>query len=246
MRLRACAVVFAVLAASAVCAPPAGAQSDTRPWAYISPFYQPKTGTSANLHFTNGDDVTANVNLRRYDAVGGLLSSTNFNVSAKGTIIAFAGANNGAQMHVEAWVNSPAVLAEILYTDAANAAHVIESDRWRVVGPERAVPAAVAGLQETMGELRPPILALEGRFDAVQSGVGALDGRFDAAGSKLDALQSGVNNLSGPVNGVSPKIEALAAENAALRKDVKRLRTDLRRLRKLIVSRLPRGGDRRR
>lgn len=133
MRVRSIAAVAVLAIAASVFAsvdpngvrPSEAIGSATRPYVLASPFYQPKSGTNANLHFTNMDDVTATINLRRYDAVGGILSSTNFNVSPKATIIAFAGANNGAQMHVEAWSNTPFVTMEILFTDAANVSHRI-------------------------------------------------------------------------------------------------------------------------
>ena len=92
----------------------------TRPYVLSTPFYHPKSGTNATLHFTNMDDVALSLNLRRYNAVGGLLSSTIVSVQKKATIIAFAGANSGAQMHVEIWSPSPFFTMELFFTDTAS------------------------------------------------------------------------------------------------------------------------------
>ncbi len=232
----------------ALCASPAGAAVEAdRPYVYISPFYHPKSNTNATIHFTNGDDADQSLNIRRYNAIGGLLGSTLVTVQEKATIIAFAGGNSGAQMHLEIWADSPAILVELFYTDTASVTQVVRPPDWRVLGPaERVVPDAVAGLEATMGEIRPPILALDGDFDAI--------------GNKVDAVQSSVSGLSSPIAELTPKVDALqsslgalqptmdslAAENAALKKDVAGLRTQLRRLRALIVKRLPAKPRRRR
>ncbi|HVF03508.1 MAG TPA: hypothetical protein VNA20_01590 [Frankiaceae bacterium] len=93
----------------------------TRPYVLATPFYHPKSGTNATLHLTNMDDVSVSLNMRRYNAVGGLLSSTLVTVQQKATIIAFAGANSGAQMHVEIWSPSPFFTLELFFTDTASA-----------------------------------------------------------------------------------------------------------------------------
>ena len=92
----------------------------TRPFVLATPFYHPKSGTNATLHFTNMEDTSISLNLRRYNAVGGLLSSTIVSVQKKSTIIAFAGANSGAQMHLEIWSPTPFFTMEMFFTDTAS------------------------------------------------------------------------------------------------------------------------------
>lgn len=198
----------------------------TRPYVYMTPFYQPKSGTNATLHFTSGDDARQSLDLRRYNAIGGLLGSTDVTVAPKGTVIAFAGANSGAQMHIEVWSDSPAIIIELFFTDTASVTQTVPPSQWRMLGPaQRTVPDTVEGLKETMAELRPPVLALP---------------------SKVDAVQSSVAGLTSPLATLTPKVDALAVENAALRKEVASLRTQLRSLRALIVKRLPAKRSRRR
>src|SRR5688500_15636938 len=71
-----------------------------KPHVLSTPLFTPKSGTNSTLTFASMNDTSVVLNLRRYNAVGGLLSSTNVTLGAKSSIIAFAGANSGAQMHI--------------------------------------------------------------------------------------------------------------------------------------------------
>jgi hypothetical protein len=88
-----------------------------KPFVLSTPLFTPKDGSNSTLVFASMNDAGVVVNLRRYNAVGGLLSSTNVTLGAKSSIIAFAGANSGAQMHIEIWSPTPYFTMEVTYTD---------------------------------------------------------------------------------------------------------------------------------
>ena len=92
-----------------------------KPYVLSTPLFTPKDGSNSTLVFASMNDASAVVNLRRYNAVGGLLSSTNITLGAKSSIIAFAGANSGAQMHIEIWSPTPNFTMELTYTDPGSA-----------------------------------------------------------------------------------------------------------------------------
>lgn len=123
-------LIVAATAASFVApggsAPSEAIGSSTRPYVLATPFFQPKSGTNNTLHITNMDDVAISFNTRRYGADGTLLSSSITTVQKKATVITFAGANLGAQMHVEVWAATPFFTVELFFTDASNATHKIE------------------------------------------------------------------------------------------------------------------------
>lgn len=96
-----------------------------RPYVLSTPLFTPKDGSNSTLVFASMEDSSVVVNLRRYNAVGGLLSSTNVTLGAKSSIIAFAGANSGAQMHIEIWSPTPFFTMELTYTNPASAVEKI-------------------------------------------------------------------------------------------------------------------------
>lgn len=121
---------LAIAVSTFVSADPAARESEaigssTRPYVLSTPFFQPKSGTNNTLHITNMDDVAISFNTRRYGADGTLLSSSITTVQKKATVITFAGANLGAQMHVEVWAATPFFTVELFFTDASNATHKI-------------------------------------------------------------------------------------------------------------------------
>lgn len=91
--------------------------SVAKPFVLSTPLFTPKDGSNSTLVFASMEDSSVVLNLRRYNAVGGLLSSTNVTLGAKSSIIAFAGANSGAQMHIEIWSPTPFFTMEVTYTD---------------------------------------------------------------------------------------------------------------------------------
>lgn len=99
--------------------------TSTRPYVLSTPFFQPKSGTNSTLHITNMDDVAVSFNTRRYAADGTLLSSSITTVQDKATVITFAGANVGAQMHVEVWAATPFFTVELFFTDTGGATQKI-------------------------------------------------------------------------------------------------------------------------
>ena len=63
--------------------------------------------------------------LRRYDAVGTLLTSQTITIGAHGSLQASPAAHSGAPLHVEIWSPSPYVTMRITYTDNASVTQVI-------------------------------------------------------------------------------------------------------------------------
>ena len=96
-----------------------------KPYVLSTPLFTPKDGSNSTLVFASMEDSSVVVNLRRYNAVGGLLSSSNVTLGAKSSIIAFAGANSGAQMHIEIWSPTPFFTMELTYTDPGSAVQKI-------------------------------------------------------------------------------------------------------------------------
>lgn len=96
-----------------------------KPYVLSTPLFTPKDASNSTLVFASMNDASVVVNLRRYNAVGGLLSSTNVTLGAKSSIIAFAGANSGAQMHIEIWSPTPFFTMELTYTDPGSAVQKI-------------------------------------------------------------------------------------------------------------------------
>jgi hypothetical protein len=96
-----------------------------KPYVLSTPLFTPKDASNSTLVFASMNDASVVVNLRRYNAVGGLLSSTNVTLGAKSSIIAFAGANSGAQMHIEIWSPTPFFTMELTFTDPGNAVQKI-------------------------------------------------------------------------------------------------------------------------
>ena len=99
--------------------------SASKPYVLSTPLFTPKDGSNSTLVFASMEDFSSTVNLRRYNAVGGLLSSTNVTLGAKSSIIAFAGANSGAQMHIEIWSPTPFFTMELTYTNPSSVVQTI-------------------------------------------------------------------------------------------------------------------------
>lgn len=98
----------------------------TRPYVLSSPIFTPKTGTSFTTLFTNIEDVSMSMLLRRYDAVGTLLTSQAITIGAHGSLQASPAAHSGAPLHVEIWTPRPHVTMLITYTDSSDVARRIE------------------------------------------------------------------------------------------------------------------------
>ena len=195
------AVVLAALPASA------GAAAYT----YVSPLYTPKSGSNATLTHNSGDSASQVVTVKRINAIGGLMSSNNITIGAKSSLISFAGANSGAQMHLELESSSPAILTRITFTDPGDAVQTILPNEWRILGPELELPAA----NDTIGD-----------------NVAALQGSVGALGPKVDGA-------AGTFGTVKTDVAGLKADVAGLAKTVSRLRAELRATRRLLARRLP-------
>jgi hypothetical protein len=102
---------------------PAAANVGERTHKYVlsSPVFSPKTGTSFTTLFTSAEDVSMSMLLRRYDAVGTLLTSQSITIGAHGTLQASPAAHSGAPLHVEIWAPKGTFTMQITYTDSASA-----------------------------------------------------------------------------------------------------------------------------
>lgn len=97
----------------------------TRPYVLSSPIFTPKSATSFTTLFTNIDDRSLSMLLRRYDAVGTLLTSQAISIGAHGSLQANPAAHSGAPLHVEIWSPSPYITMQVTYTDSASVVRVI-------------------------------------------------------------------------------------------------------------------------
>ena len=127
------AVVVTVATAAAYVGPLRGTESPsaalgdaTRPYVLSSPIFTPKTGTSFTTLFTSIEDVSMSMLLRRYDAVGTLLTSQAITIGAHGSLQASPAAHSGAPLHVEIWAPRPGIHMLVTYTDSGDVARRIE------------------------------------------------------------------------------------------------------------------------
>ena len=98
----------------------------TRPYVLSSPIFTPKTGTSFVTLFTSVEDTSMSMLLRRYDAVGTLLTSQAITIGAHGSLQASPAAHSGAPLHVEIWAPKPGIHMLVTYTDSASVSRRIE------------------------------------------------------------------------------------------------------------------------
>lgn len=98
----------------------------TRPYVLSSPIFTPKTGTSFTTLFTSIEDTSMSMLLRRYDAVGTLLTSQAITIGAHGSLQASPAAHSGAPLHVEIWAPKPGIHMRLTYTNSSDATVVIE------------------------------------------------------------------------------------------------------------------------
>ncbi|HWL34993.1 MAG TPA: hypothetical protein VNQ77_02250 [Frankiaceae bacterium] len=99
----------------------------TRPYVLSSPIFTPKSATSFTTLFTSIEDVSMSMLLRRYDAVGTLLTSQAITIGAHGSLQASPAAHSGAPLHVEIWMPRPNLSMRITYTDSSDVSRVIET-----------------------------------------------------------------------------------------------------------------------
>ena len=221
-------MVLALLVAAAPAALPsvASGQVGSRPYHLVSPIFSPKTSTSFTVLMTSGDDASQSMLLRRYDAVGSLLTSQAVTIGAHGSLQASPAAHSGAPLHIELWSESPAIMARITYTDSSDVTQQLLEERWLHVGPERDVPAGVSALQGTAASIEGKVDGVQGTVFDVRTSVGALTPKLDAVAADVTALRG--------VPGPTPD-----ARVTTLQTDVKRLRSELRSLRRILLYRIP-------
>lgn len=98
----------------------------TRPYVLSSPVFTPKASTQFTTLFTSIEDTSMSMLLRRYDAVGTLLTSQAITIGAHGSLQASPAAHNGAPLHVEVWAPKPHLTMLITYTDSSDITRRIE------------------------------------------------------------------------------------------------------------------------
>lgn len=98
----------------------------TRPYVLSSPIFTPKSSTSFTTLFTSVEDVSMSMLLRRYDAIGTLLTSQAITIGAHGSLQASPAAHSGAPLHVEIWAPRPGIHMRVTYTNSSDATVVIE------------------------------------------------------------------------------------------------------------------------
>ena len=211
------AIVVVALPSAAV------GQFGDRPYRYISPIFTPKTGTNFTMLWTSGDEASQSMLLRRYDAVGTLLTSQTVTIGAKGSLQASPAAHSGAPLHVEVWSESPAIICRITYTDAGDVVRTILPDEWKLVGPEAGVPLAVHDLQGTAS-------TIQGSVSAVQTSLGGLAPKVDAIAADVSALKA---------KPPDPRVAGLQTQVSKLTRNVSSLRAELRSLRRILLTRIP-------
>lgn len=160
-----------------------------RPYVLSSPIFTPKNGTSFTTLFTNIDDTSLSMLLRRYDAVGTLLTSQAITIGAHGSLQASPAAHSGAPLHVEIWSPSPYITMLITYTDSSDVARRIEHGDMikprhpgtglMAVSPFRLCDTRVAGSSCPQGSVGP--------LEEIAIGVAGLGG-VPAAGATAVAV----------------------------------------------------------
>lgn len=232
----------------------AQAQFGDRPYHLVAPIFTPKTGTSFTVLMTSGDDSSQSMLLRRYDAVGTLLTSQAVTIGAHGSLQASPAAHSGAPLHVELWANSPAIMARLTYTTPSDATEVITEERMRMVGPERTVPGNVVALQSTADATQGAVNNLQGTANAIQGTANSIQGTANTLQGTANSIQGTVFDVRTSVGSLTPKLDAIAGDVTALRgapgpapdarvatlqRDVTRLRSELRSLRRILLHRIP-------
>jgi hypothetical protein len=220
--------------------PALAAQGD---WKLGSPIFTPKSGGTSTLLMTNLQPFSRPMQMRRYDAVGTLLTTQTVTIGANGSLQAGPAAHSGAPMHVELWTEHPGLRAQISYTDPSDNSRVIPPADMELVGPAYATAAALSSgfsdLGGSINALGDPLALLQTDVTAVRSSVDAVGAqvfaahtkldsahaKLDSTGTKLDTLQAEVARGNQPTTVVpDPRIGALQTSVGALRKQVKGLR----------------------
>ena len=179
--------------------------------------------------------------MRRYDAVGTLLTSQAITIGAKGSLQASLAAHSGAPLHVELWTAVPGITALVTYTDASDVARRIEPGDMLKTGPTDATVASVAGdvtaLSGTVGNVASDLTALKPPIDAMTNNISSLQSVLGGVDTKIGALDGKVSALS---PATTESVTGLDARVVTLQRDVTRLRAGMRSLRRLVKRALAR------
>lgn len=171
----------------------------TRPYVLSSPIFTPKSSTSFTTLFTNIEDVSMSMLLRRYDAVGTLLTSQAITIGAHGSLQASPAAHSGAPLHVEIWAPRPLFTMLITYTDSSDVSRRIE--------PGDMIRPASGGDLTALNPFRV--------CDTRQAGVNCPQGKV-GAGGEIAVQLAGVGGVqSGGVKAVVVNVTATAGTLAS-------------------------------
>ena len=206
------AVGFAVC--SLVGAVPAHAtQGD---WRIGVPVFSPKSGTSFTMLFSHFEPTSQQFLVRRYDAVGNLLTSQSLTIGANGTLQASPAANFGAPLTVQVWTEHPGLAVKVTYTDPGDVVRTIEPGDMRLLGPTAAteaglgdVSAKVDTVNTAVGGLGTSLSNLASSVSGVDTKVVALDAKASATTTTLATLQGRLATLQRSVTGLRAYVTAM-------------------------------------
>jgi len=211
----------------------------THPYVLGTPIFTPKTSTSFTLLMTSYEDVSQSMLLRRYDAVGSLLTSQAITIGAHGSLQASPAAHSGAPLHVELWSPRPWVTARVSYTDSGDVSRSITEDQMMHAGPAQATAAGVDALSADVGALGSPIDSLVSGVSSLQTTLAGVDTKVAGVDTKVGVIDSKVVALDGKVGTPAPTdVSALTAKVDKLTSDLAKTRKSIRSLRALLKKAL--------
>jgi hypothetical protein len=254
--------LVAALLCTMLPSPASAAQGD---WKLGSPIFTPKSGSSFTTLFTNFQPFSRQMLLRRYDAVGTLLTSQAITIGANGSLQASPSAHSGAPLHVEIWTEHPGLRMLITYTDSSDVARRIEPGDMELVGPAYATAAGVSG---ELAEVNSNISALTSPIQTLQTGVSSVQTDLDAVATDVTAVKgvvagtpAALTTIGDGLTGTHAKLDKIQSDLTAtstrlgqpvvttpdprigrLQKNVAGLRKQVRGLRKLLKQALARRG----
>lgn len=222
-RTRARAAVLAGISALLI-APPSSAPAAQGDWILASPIFTPKAGTSFTTLFTNFQPFSRPMLLRRYDAVGTLLTSQQISIGAKGSLQASPAAHSGAPLHIEIWTEHPGLRMLITYLDAGDVSRRIEPGDMELVGPAYATAAGVDG---DFAELSSDVAGVSSDVTGVKSDVAGVQSSVGALTNPLNTLQTGVSGLQAQLSSVATDVVTVKTDVAGTPAKLDKLQSDL-------------------
>lgn len=126
--------------------------------------------------------------LRRYDAVGSLLTTQAVTIGAHGSLQASPAAHSGAPLHVEVWSPKPGITMRVTYTDSSSVTQVIP--------PADMIHAGESASGATFSAVTPARLC-----DTRSNGSGCPQGALAGNGGEITVQVAGAGGL--PASGIT-------------------------------------------